>query len=241
VAQHYLHVLERVAEAGVDSEISIKPTHLGFDVDPDLALNNLLRLIRVARGLNNWVWVDMESSHYVEGTLRLYRTALRTASEVGVCLQAYLHRTARDINELLPLNPSVRLVKGAYREPADAAIRKKSAIDQNYLRLSERLLAARREGRVRRFAVATHDLDLVSRVEAAARRLGVAPSEAYEVQMLYGIRQPDQFRLAASGQPTRCLVAYGPAWYPWYMRRLAERPANIGFVVRNALSVPSPA
>ena len=236
VVRHYMDVLDRVAEAGVDSEISVKPTHLGLDLDPGLASDNLLRLARAASERRNWLWIDMESSAYVEGTLQLYRRALEASPNVGVCLQAYLRRTANDIEQLLPLTPSIRLVKGAYREPAGLAFGKKAAIDRNYLELSERLLAERGAGRLRRFTVATHDLGLVSRVAATATAAGLPPNEAYEVQMLYGIRQADQFGLAASGQPTRCLVAYGPAWYPWYMRRLAERPANVGFVLRNLFS-----
>ncbi len=233
VVRHYLDVLVRVAEAGLDTEVSVKPTHLGLDVDPAMAVDNLLRLVDAASERDNWLWIDMEGSAYVDGTLQLYRRALEASSKVGLCLQAYLHRTARDVDELLALTPSIRLVKGAYREPATVALQSRQAIDQSYLRLSERLLAERRGDTVRRFAVATHDLPLISRIEAASRRIGLSPNEAYEVQMLYGIRQADQLRLAASGQPTRCLVAYGPAWYPWYMRRLAERPANVGFVIRN--------
>jgi proline dehydrogenase len=234
VVSHYLQVLAEVARAGLDTEISIKPTHLGLDLDTDLAWQNLLQLIREAGVRKNWVWIDMESSEYVDGTLDLYRRALGASAEVGVCLQAYLHRTDADVDSLLPLNPSIRLVKGAYREPASVALQKKALVDQNYLTLSERLLSERQRGAVHRFAVATHDLRLISRIDEAARRAGLSPKESHEVQMLYGIRQRDQFRLAGSGQPTRCLIAYGPAWYPWYMRRLAERPANIGFVIRNA-------
>jgi proline dehydrogenase len=234
VVLHYLQVLDEVARMGLDTEISVKPTHLGLDLDADLAWRNLRWLIRAAGDHKNWVWIDMESNQYVDGTLDLYRRALGTSGDVGVCLQAYLHRTARDLDELVPLNASIRLVKGAYREPADVAVQKKASIDQNYLRLSERLMAARRQGQVRRFAAATHDLTVLSRIEDLARQADLSSKDEYEVQMLYGIRQADQFRLAASGRPTRCLIAYGPAWYPWYMRRLAERPANIGFVIRNA-------
>jgi proline dehydrogenase len=238
VVAHYLEVLDRVARAGLDTEISVKLTHLGFDLGSDLSLRNLLKLVRAAGERRNWVWIDMESAPYVEGTISVYRQALESSSDVGLCLQAYLHRTPADLETLLALTPSIRLVKGAYREPPALALTRKNQIDQSYLRLSEQLLAERRSGRVRRFAVATHDLDLIETITRTASRDGIAPSDAFEVQMLYGIRQADQLRLARSGQPTRCLIAYGPAWYPWYMRRLAERPSNVSFVMRNLFGRP---
>lgn len=244
VVRHYLDGLDRVAEAGLDTEISVKLTHLGYDLDPELAHRNLARLIERAGQRDNWVWVDMEASAYVEGTLDIYRRALPLSPHVGLCLQAYLHRTAGDVDSLLPLTPSIRLVKGAYREPKEIAFTRKSEIGRNFLRLSERILDGTRRGRIRRFAVGTHDLRLIDGIEAKARADGL-PTDAFEIQMLYGIRQADQFRLAAEGRPTRSLVAYGPAWYPWYMRRLAERPANVWFVLRNLLArrppiAPSP-
>jgi proline dehydrogenase len=232
VAGDYLEVLDRVAGTELDTEISVKLTHLGYDLDPELAAGNLERLIERAGRLGNWVWVDMESSAYVEGTLDIYRRALRSNPQVGLCLQAYLHRTADDLASLLPLRPSIRLVKGAYREPEEVAITKKAEIDRSFLLLSERILDERRQGRIGRFAVATHDLKLIDRIDAKARSDGL-DRDSYEIQMLYGIRQADQFRLAGEGRPTRSLVAYGPAWYPWYMRRLAERPANVWFALRN--------
>ena len=141
VVRHYLDVLARVAEAGLDTEISVKPTHLGLDVDPAMAVDNLLRLVDAASERDNWLWIDMEGSAYVDGTLQLYRRALEASSKVGLCLQAYLYRTARDVDELLALTPSIRLVKGAYREPAAVALQSRQAIDRSYLRLSEQLLA----------------------------------------------------------------------------------------------------
>jgi proline dehydrogenase len=232
VTEHYLGVLDRVAERGLDTEISVKLTHLGFDLGLDRASANLERLIRRAQEHGNRVWIDMEASHYVEGTLDVYRRALDVSPDLGLCLQAYLHRTAKDLDALLPLRPSIRLVKGAYREPSDVAIQSKPAVDGNFLALIRTMLGAVGEGRFGRLAVATHDLTLIRRVDAAAAALGLG-RDAHEVQMLYGIRQVEQFRLAASGRRTRSLIAYGPAWYPWYVRRLAERPANILFVARN--------
>ena len=229
VTDQYLDALGRVAEVGLDTEISVKPTHLGLDFDPEPALRNTERLAARAAELGNWLWIDMEASPYVEETLDLYRR-LRTGFEhVGVCLQAYLRRTRADMNQLLKLGASIRLVKGAYREPAGLVVGKKREVDESYLELA--LLALIREERGR-LAFGTHDVKLIDRIEAAAIGRGIG-REAFEVQMLYGIRQADQFRLAGAGYRVRTLIAYGSSWYPWYMRRLAERPANLFFVARN--------
>jgi proline dehydrogenase len=232
VTRHYLLVLERVADAQLDTEISVKLTHLGFDVGQEVAQSNLLRLVQSSEELGNWTWIDMESHEYVDGTLAAYRRALETFTHVGLCLQAYLHRTEQDITDLLPHGPSIRLVKGAYREPADVAMTKKVDIDSSFLRLSKRLVEERTGGRAHRVAIATHDIGLIEQLEAFARGRGM-PKDAFEIQMLYGIRQVEQFRFAEAGRPARSLIAYGPAWYPWYMRRLAEKPSNVWFVLRN--------
>jgi proline dehydrogenase len=246
VTRHYLGVLDRVAELGLDTEISVKLTHLGFDLGRDLAQSNFNRLAQAATDRGNWAWIDMESSPYVEGTVAIYREALNVASDIGLCLQAYLRRTNDDLSGLLPAlplepspssaspprPPSIRLVKGAYREPKALVLPTRSSVDENFVQLSERMLEERTRGRLRRIAVATHDIDLIDRIGAIARSRGLY-EDAFEIQMLYGIRQADQFRFAGSGRPTRSLIAYGPAWYPWYMRRLAEKPSNVWFVFRN--------
>jgi proline dehydrogenase len=232
VVEHYLHVLDQVHAYGLDTEVSVKPTHLGLELGEDLAFGNLERIVARAGELGTWVWIDMEASPHVQGTLEIYRRALGTSHDVGLCLQAYLYRTAADLEELLPLGPSVRLVKGAYREDPDICYQKKDQIDRNFVEVSARILDAVREGAVRRFAAATHDLSLIERIGESARATEMG-DDAFEVQMLYGIRQREQFRLVERGVPTRSLIAYGPAWYPWYMRRLAERPANVLFVLRN--------
>jgi proline dehydrogenase len=232
VTRHYLEVLDRVAEAGLDTEISVKLTHLGLDAGQDLATANLQRLAQAALDRANWVWIDMEASRYVDGALETYRAALASSSDVGICLQAYLHRTDEDLSSLLALSPSIRLVKGAYREPKAVAMTDRSEVAESFHRLTLRMLHERVQGRIRRVAVATHDVDLIDRIEASAGASSL-PKDGFEIQMLYGIRQADQFRLAESGRPTRSLIAYGPAWYPWYMRRLAEKPSNVWFVARN--------
>ncbi len=231
VVSHYQGVLERVHELELDTEISVKLTHLGLDLDAGRAGEHLETLVERAGELGNWVWVDMESSEYVDRTLDTYRRARARFPNVGVCLQAYLHRTPDDIAELLPHQPGIRLVKGAYREPASLALTRRRDVDERFLELAAVLLhhAAAGEARV---AMATHDVDLLDRVAIVGRGIGLA-RDAYEIQMLYGIRMPDQYRLAEEGYAMRNLVAYGTAWYPWYVRRLAERPGNLWFVVRS--------
>ena len=233
VADHYLGVLDEIGCRGLDAEISVKPTHLGLDLDYDRTLGNLERLAVRSRGLERWLWIDMESSSYVEPTLRLFRALRARHTNVGVCLQAYLYRTADDLAALLPLDPGIRLVKGAYSEPEDVAYPRKQEVDEGYMRLAETLLDAQRGGSVRA-AFATHDLALITWIRQRAQEKGMDAGEL-EFQMLYGIRSEQQRRLAAAGCRTRVLISYGEAWFPWYMRRLAERPANVWFVARSAL------
>ena len=175
----------------------------------------------------------MEGSAYVEATVRLYERLRANHPNTGVCLQAYLKRTASDIARLMPLDPAIRLVKGAYDEPAAIAFRSKREVDANFLGLAVTLA---RESRMRpiRLGLGTHDVALIEQVAAHAAAAGVA-RDAFEVQMLYGIRAGEQRRLARSGYRVLTLIAYGAAWYPWYMRRLAERPANVLFALRQLL------
>lgn len=232
-ADHYLHAIERVDGAGLDTEMSVKLTHLGLDVDLDLATDNLTMLAARASERGDWVWIDMEASPYVEPTLEVYRRTLERYERVGVCLQAYLHRTPDDVERLLPLGPSIRLVKGAYREPPEAAIQGGAEVDAAFLGLAERLLSGLKEGSVRRFAAASHDLRLLGRMATTSRGMDLSPTR-WEIQMLYGIRHDDQLTLADRGYPVRTLISYGPAWYPWYVRRLAEKPGeNMAYVLRN--------
>jgi proline dehydrogenase len=253
VADHYVDVLDRIAELGLDTEISVKPTQLGLDLDPYLCYDHLSRLVETAAArTQNTVWIDMESSAYVDRTLDLYRRLLASRPNVGVCLQAYLYRTATDLASLLPLNPAIRLVKGAYLEPREIAYPDKADVDQSYLELAWRLLdvlvASRGAGseadvvptavagvNVLRVGFGTHDRSLIEQINAAAAERGLGP-EAYEWQMLYGIGRGEQQRLVRAGYRVRVLISYGDAWYPWYMRRLAERPANLLFVARNLLA-----
>jgi proline dehydrogenase len=230
VVEHYEKVLAAAAAAGVDPEISVKPTQLGLDIDAGAAYANLERLARSAADVKGFLWVDMEGSAYTEPTLELYRRLRREHPGVGVCLQAYLFRTAGDIARLMPLKPAIRLVKGAYAEPADHAFPAKVDVDANYLALCTLMLPEVKRHRVR-LVMGTHDVPLISRVTRFSDALGVDRS-SMEVHMLYGIQAEQQVRLVGDGYRVKDLVAYGNAWYPWYLRRLAERPANVLFVAR---------
>jgi proline dehydrogenase len=231
VTLHYLEVLDRVAASGLDAHISVKPTQLGLDLDPALCERNLDRLVQRAEARNNFVWIDMESSPYVEPTLALFKRTRARTSRIGIALQAYLYRTAQDVESLIPLGAAIRMVKGAYLEPPTIAFPKKPDVDGNFYRLCTRLLAedARRAGGL--LHIATHDTALADRLAAYIAQHDI-PASAYEFAMLYGIQRGQQSRLSREGKRLRVLISYGEYWFPWYMRRLAERPANVWFVVR---------
>jgi proline dehydrogenase len=235
VTQHYLEVFDKVAAAGLDAHVSVKPTQLGLDLDRAMCERNLDRLLERAGERNNFLWIDMEYSRYVDPTLQLYRRARARSARIGIALQAYLYRTAADVEALLPLGPAVRVVKGAYLEPPDVAFPKKADVDDNFYKLCVRLMSpeAQRAGTL--LHIATHDAALADRLAAYAKEHDV-PSSAYEFAMLYGIGVGQQKRLAAEGKRLRVLISYGEYWFPWYMRRLAERPANVWFVMRNLFS-----
>ncbi len=231
VTEHYLEALRRIHESGLNTEISVKLTQLGLDLSADFCFENLGRII--ARGKkDSVVWVDMEASAYVEATLDIYKRALAKYPNVGICLQAYLYRTRKDVEALLPLRPSIRLVKGAYKEPPEVAYPKKQDVDANYYALATAMMAAQTSGRCPRVAFGTHDVRLIRQLAEHAARNGFVNSN-FEVQMLYGIQREEQERLAREGYRSAVLVAYGTYWYPWFVRRLAERPANLWFMARN--------
>jgi proline dehydrogenase len=232
VTQHYLDVLDKVAAAGLDGHISIKPTQLGLDLDRALCERNLDRLMERVEQRGNFLWIDMESSPYVDPTLELFRRTRAQTTRIGIALQAYLYRTAKDLESLIPLGPAVRIVKGAYLEPPDVAFPKKSDTDENFFKLCTRLMAedAQRAGAL--VHIATHDGLLADRLGAWIAEHKI-PASTYEFAMLFGIQRQQQLRLAKQGTRLRVLISYGEYWFPWYMRRLAERPANVWFVVRN--------
>jgi len=234
VTGHYLEVLGRIHATGLGTEVSVKLTQLGLDLSPDLCFDNLEQIIR-GESSKSIVWVDMEASNYVDVTLQIYRRALAKYPNVGLCLQSYLYRTKKDLADLLPLKPSIRLVKGAYKEPPDVAFPKKSDVDESYFSLAQEMLKAKREGNCVRAVFGTHDVPLIRRLCDYVAQQGM-PSGACEVHMLYGIQRAEQERLASDGCRSVVLVAYGPYWYPWFVRRLAERPANLWFMLRNVFA-----
>ena len=231
VTVHYLQVLEQLHSQNLETEISVKLTQLGLDLSPELCEHNLRRLLGMEDAAKT-LWIDMEASGYVDATLKIYQKLLAEHRNTGICLQAYLHRTESDIESLLPMKPSIRLVKGAYSEPQAVALEKKGAIDANYFAIAQKLLRAQSNGLVRRAAFATHDPILIRNITDFAAAEGMA-KEQVEFQMLYGIQRAEQERLACGGWCSGVLIAYGDFWYPWFVRRLAERPANLWLLLRN--------
>ena len=234
VTQHYLDVLARIRDLGLASELSIKLTQLGLDLDFDFSLANFGRIAaEVPPGRT--LWVDMEQSPYVDVTLDFCVQARRTHRNVGVCVQAYLFRTERDIERLISESCSVRLVKGAYNEPPEIAFAKKADADENYFQLAQILLGPDSRRAAVRAALGTHDRRLIKRITEWTAAQEIAKDE-FEFQMLYGIQTAEQLRLAREGYRSAVFICYGTHWFPWFMRRLAERPANVLFLARNFFS-----
>jgi proline dehydrogenase len=231
VAAHYLGVMDEIHGRKLDGEVSVKLTQLGFDLDVERAFEHASALAARAAQDAKTLWIDMEGSEYAEGTVAFYERLKAIHPNTGICLQAYLRRTAADIQRLLPLDPEIRLVKGAYAEPATIAYGSRHDVDTNYVALAVTLLEAGHRGGHVRLGLGTHDVRLIEQIAEHATALGL-PRTAFEIQMLYGIRMDQQRRLAREGFLVRDLIAYGEAWYPWYMRRLAERPANVIFALR---------
>ncbi len=228
VVEHYLENLREIEARGVDAEISVKPTQLGLDFGVDEART---RLARLADATSSLVWVDMEGSEYVDRTLEIFRAVKVENGNVGLCLQAYLRRTADDLESLMSLAPAIRVVKGAYNEPESIAYPSKADVDRSYVTLMQRLLRARLHDEAGRPVSASHDPKMIGETNRIAFELGLA-KDRYEHAMLFGIRREEQLRLARQGHAVRVLISYGSAWFPWYMRRLAERPANLWFVAK---------
>lgn len=236
VCQHYIHALDEVRSRGLDAEPSVKLTQLGLDVSKDLCVQLLDAIAARADALGNYLWIDMEGSAYTEVTLELYRAVRSKHPRTGIALQAYLHRSPADLEQLLAIGATVRLVKGAYREPADIALQTRHQVDDAYFALASRMLrsmstASRGGGRM---ILGTHDMRLLNRVATFTAGNAIART-AYEVHMLYGIRTADQLRLVREGYTVRALISYGSAWFQWYMRRLAEKPSNLWFAVRSVI------
>jgi proline dehydrogenase len=227
--QTYLDLLDRLAAEKLDSHVSVKLTQLGLAIDEGLARKHLGRLAQSAVRHNNFVRVDMEGSAFTDSTLRVFCAVDAPRDAMGIAVQSYLRRTARDVGDLLERGVRIRLVKGAYKEPPEIAFAKKSDVDRSYQELTENLLASGIY-----HAIATHDERIIAATQALARKQGLS-SDSFEFQMLYGIRRRLQRALIQQGWRVRLYVPYGPEWYAYFMRRLAERPANLLFVARNLL------
>ncbi|MGO9588594.1 MAG: proline dehydrogenase family protein [Candidatus Acidiferrales bacterium] len=239
VTSQYLDLIARVRAAGLPSEISVKLTQLGLDLDAEFCFANLVKLIEASASADpaasKMFWIDMEQSPYIDVTLELYRRARAAYRNVGVCVQAYLYRTEKDVASLIAQGATVRLVKGAYNEPAEIAYPKKSDVDESYFCLAQMLLGPEARSAGVRAAMATHDRALIARIIewSAAQQI---PKAGLEFAMLYGIQRAEQLRLAREGYRSCVLISYGSYWFPWFMRRLAERPANAWFLARNLFS-----
>ena len=230
VTRRYLALLDLIHERGLDSQVSIKLTQLGLDIHRDDCRDNLMLLAERAADTGSMVWIDMESSTCTDITLDLFRVSLEAHGSTGLCLQSYLKRSADDLDSLLHLHPAIRLVKGAYQEPADIAFPSRSDVDTNFRDLALRIIE---EGTGRGLlALGTHDEELVDGIVDVVRNTGIEDS-GLEIQMIHGIGRRAQRRWLSEGLHVRILLCYGDAWYAWFMRRLAERPANIWFVLRN--------
>lgn len=233
VRDHYLGVFDQIKGAGLTGHVSVKPTQLGLNLSPDACEQHLLTLGAKADATGIDLYVDMEDSTYVDRTLALYRTLRSRHQFVGLAIQSCLRRTPQDIESLLPLRPRIRLVKGAYLEPASVAFPDKADVDRAYFELGDRMLQAAARGECQ-LIIGSHDTALVGRLVDQARKHG-ATDQQYEIHMLYGIRSEAQRQLAAEGRTVKTLISYGAHWFRWYMRRLAERPANILFVAKSIL------
>ena len=233
-AKQYVELLERIYKEQLDIEVSLKLTQIGFDLSFDKTLEYFEQVTHTAKKYGNNVFIDIEDSHYVDKTLTFYKEVKKDYDNAGLCLQSYLYRTMDDLKNMIDIKPWIRLVKGAYKEPADIAFPEKRKVDENYLMLSKYLLRQTKNEGIR-VAYGTHDIKLQEQIKLEAERIGLE-KENLEFQMLYGIKEREQMKLAEEGYNIRTLISYGKFWYPWYMRRLAERPANVGFVLKNLFS-----
>ena len=229
----YIEILSCIEGAQLNSNMSVKLSLLGVDLGFEIAVANLRRILETAKIYGSFVRIDMESSPYVDRTLEIHKQLRKRFTELGVVIQAYLRRSADDVEALIRQGASIRLVKGAYKEPADIAFENKDDVNRNFEHLTGRMLEDDARANGVHLAVATHDRKLVEKAESLATDRGI--EEGLEFQMLYGIARDLQDDTLAGQFPVRIYISYGPAWYPWFMRRLAERPANLSFFLRHLL------
>lgn len=231
VTDEYCELLRSFASENVDANVAFKLTHVGLDIDEDLAFENAERIAKVALECGNTVRTDMEQSRYVDATLSIQRRLRERYPNVGFVLQSYLYRSKADLESMLPLAPNVRIVKGAYLEPPSVAYPQKREVDAGYLELAD--LAFAHDGYT---AIATHDPKIVDRIMERADAAGLPKRGRFEFQMLYGISAPLARRVLEQGYRVRLSIPYGRNWFPYLMRRLAERPANVGFFLKGAFT-----
>ena len=229
----YIEILTCINDVQLNSNMSVKLSLLGVDLGFEIAVANLSRILEAAKIYGSFVRIDMESSAYVNQTLEIHKQLRKHFTGLGVVIQAYLRRSADDVEALIRQGASIRLVKGAYKEPAHIAFENKDDVNRNFEHLAMRMLEDDARANGVHLAVATHDRKLVEKAESLARDRGI--KEGLEFQMLYGIARDLQDDTLAGQFPVRIYISYGPAWYPCFMRRLAELPANLGFFLRHLL------
>ena len=225
----YVRVLDSINENGLDSNVSVKLTQIGLDIDEKLTYNNARDIVEAAAGYQNFVRIDMEDSPKTDSTIDIFKRLRSQFNNVGIVIQAYLYRSEKDIEDLLKVGSRIRLCKGAYMEPESVAFPKKADVNANFVKLMKVLLTSGLY-----HGIATHDENMIAATKQFARERGIA-TDQFEFQLLYGVRRDLQDKLVSEGYRMRVYVPYGRFWYPYFMRRLAERPANVWFVLKNMM------
>ena len=226
VVDHYRNALIAIDKTSLNTLISVKLTQLGLDFDKNLCMENLNQLLKLAKNYNSIIWIDMEEYCYLEQTLEIFKKISKNYHNIGITLQAYLHRTTQDLDELLSYATNLRLVKGAYNENSSVAIKNKDDIDTNYMNLSKKMLSKDILNNGFKPSFATHDDRIIDYIINEAER-NLISSDTYEFNMLYGIRKKLQKEILESNQNIKILISYGEQWFPWYIRRIAENPKNL--------------
>ncbi len=225
--REYIHVLDEIERNKLDSNVSVKLTQLGLDIDQELCYENARAIVEAAAARQNFVRIDMEDSTKTDATIQIFKRLRQEFENVGIVVQSYLYRTEADVKDLLQVGARIRLCKGAYKEPETVAFQDKADVDKNYIHIMKILLASGIY-----HGIATHDEQMIAATKQYAAEKGIPPDQ-YEFQMLFGIRRDLQEKLVREGYRMRVYVPYGEYWYPYFMRRLAERPANVWFILKN--------
>ncbi len=231
VVDHYRNALIAIDKTSLNTLISVKLTQLGLDFDKNLCMENLNQLLKLAKNYNSIIWIDMEEYCYLEQTLEIFKKISKNYHNIGITLQAYLHRTTQDLDELLSYATNLRLVKGAYNENSSVAIKNKDDIDTNYMNLSKKMLSKDILNNGFKPSFATHDDRIIDYIINEAER-NLISSDTYEFNMLYGIRKKLQKEILESNQNIKILISYGEQWFPWYIRRIAENPKNLFLLLK---------